>query len=220
MASRVQWTRADLTELVLRVPGYRDALRVVDEMDDVVKALKSLKPKVDQLVRNDGSEGTMVCLDGTIPMFHNQKKYNCPLCIWINLDFPSSPPTCYVKPTQDMAIKPRHVHVDSAGFVYHGYLTTWTHQSTLKILCDTLTAAFSQDSPVYAVPGGGGARPPQPRSQPQQPALSQPPVYQPPAQPQHQPQPQVVSPQHVVPPVPQLPPPQHDSWPAHRRPWS
>lgn len=49
MASRVQWTRADLTELVLRVPGYRDALRVVDEMDDVVKALKSLKPKVDQL---------------------------------------------------------------------------------------------------------------------------------------------------------------------------
>ena len=49
MASRVQWSRADLTDLVSRVPGYRDELRVVDEMDEVVKTLKSLKPKVDQL---------------------------------------------------------------------------------------------------------------------------------------------------------------------------
>ena len=51
MASRstVQWSRADLTDLLSRVPGYRDELRVVEEMDEVVKGLKSLKPKVDQL---------------------------------------------------------------------------------------------------------------------------------------------------------------------------
>jgi hypothetical protein len=108
----------------------------------------------------------LVCLEGTIPMFHNEKKYNCPLCIWVDLDFPNSPPTCYVKPTHDMAIKPRHMHVDSAGFVYHMYLTSWTRANNIKALCDTLSAAFSQDAPVYALQGAGAIRQPQQRPQP------------------------------------------------------
>ena len=57
-------------------------------------------------MKNDGTDKTLVVLDGTIPMFHNQKKYNCPVRFWLVLDYPMSPPICYVSPTRDMGIKP------------------------------------------------------------------------------------------------------------------
>ena len=106
-------------------------------------------------------------------MFHNQKKYNCPVKFWMGLDYPSSPPICYVSPTRDMGIKPRHVHVDNAGFIYHLYLTQWNVRSSLKELCSTLTTVFSKDPPVFAKPQGGqgASHPPsqqQSSSQPQQ----------------------------------------------------
>lgn len=66
-------------------------------------------------VKNDGSDNTLLVLDGTIPMIYGTKRYNCPVQIWLMQDYPATQPTCYVKPTHDMAIKPRHVHVDGAG---------------------------------------------------------------------------------------------------------
>ncbi|EKX36496.1 vacuolar protein sorting 23B [Guillardia theta CCMP2712] len=83
-------------------------------------------------------------------MFYNQKKYNCPVRIWFCLDYPKSPPICYVTPTRDMGIKPRHVHVDSAGFIYHQYLTQWSDSSSVKELVATLKNVFSREPPVYA----------------------------------------------------------------------
>jgi hypothetical protein len=141
-------------------------------------------------VKNDGTDKTLVVLDGTIPMFHNQKKYNCPVRFWLVLDYPMSPPICYVSPTRDMGIKPRHVHVDNAGFIYHQYLTQWNVRSTLKDLCSTLTTVFSKDPPVYAKPQGGQAtHPPHQQSTPQPQPVQQPPQQQPQQQPpSHPPQ--------------------------------
>lgn len=131
-------------------------------------------------------------------MYHNQKKYNCPVKFWMGLDYPSSPPICYVSPTRDMGIKPRHVHVDNAGFIYHLYLTQWNVRSSLKELCSTLTTVFSKDPPVYAKPQGGqGAS--HPPSQQQQ-SSSQP---QQQVQPSSQPQPAEIRPV----PQPERPPP-------------
>ena len=48
-----------------------------------------------------------------------------------------------------MAIKPRHVHVDSAGFVYHGYLTSWSRQSTLKVSSLLLSSLELSDTTIY-----------------------------------------------------------------------
>ena len=128
-------------------------------------------------------------LDGTIPMFHNQKKYNCPVKFWLGLDYPTSPPTCYVSPTRDMGIKPRHVHVDNAGFIYHQYLTQWSVRSTLKDLCSTLTTVFSKDPPVYAKPQGGQATQPSQQPQPVQQPPPPPPPQQAAARPASQPVP-------------------------------
>jgi hypothetical protein len=135
-------------------------------------------------VKNDGTDKTLVVLDGTIPMFHNQKKYNCPVRFWLALDYPMSPPICYVSPTRDMGIKPRHVHVDNAGFIYHQYLTQWNVRSTLKDLCSTLTTVFSKDPPVYAKPQGGQAtHPTHQQATPQPQPVQQPPQQQPHQQP-------------------------------------
>eukprot|EP00961_Rhodomonas_salina_P256360 3464565-Rhodomonas_salina.1 len=112
-------------------------------------------------VKNDGSDNTLLVLDGTIPMIYGTKRYNCPVQIWLMQDYPATQPTCYVKPTHDMAIKPRHVHVDGAGFIYHQYLTEWNPRSNLKVLCNTLSQVFGKDPPVYAKPSTGApaARP-------------------------------------------------------------
>ena len=139
------------------VGGYHDVPRLSSDVADVIAELRSLTPRVDNLTKNDGTDSTLIVLDGTIPMFHNQKKYNCPVKFWLALDYPASPPTCYVSPTREMGIKPRHVHVDNAGFIYHQYLTQWSLRSSLKELCSTLTAVFSKDPPVFAKPSGSGA---------------------------------------------------------------
>jgi len=122
-------------------------------------------------------------------MFHNQKKYNCPVKFWMGLDYPASPPICYVSPTRDMGIKPRHVHVDNAGFIYHQYLTQWNVRSSLKDLCTTLTTVFSKDPPVYAKPSGGQAAAHMPSQQATvnlQPAVQQP-LHPPAASPESEP---------------------------------
>ena len=49
MASRAQWTRVELTRLIEGVQGYSDVQRVVQELEEVVKAFRSLKPKMDKL---------------------------------------------------------------------------------------------------------------------------------------------------------------------------
>mmetsp|Transcript_24228 Transcript_24228/g.38070 ORF Transcript_24228/g.38070 Transcript_24228/m.38070 type:complete len:420 (+) Transcript_24228:35-1294(+) len=182
------WSRANLMQLVQSLPDYRQQQRVAQDCEDCMKEFKSLTPKVDLLVRNDGTESTLVSLQGTLPMYYNTKQYNCPVKVWLNFDYPSSPPTCYVNPTADMAIKPRHVHVDSAGFIYHQYLTEWGSRCTLKQLCSTLSQVFSKDPPVYALPPGSG---------PKQPAAAQPSRKTPaPAQPRgQQPTPQPPAPQ-------------------------
>ena len=157
-------------------------------------------------------------------MFHNHKKYNCPVKLWLGLDYPSSPPTCYVVPTRDMGIKPRHVHVDNSGFIYHGYLTQWNVRSSLKELCTTLTTVFSKDPPVFAKPAAGRASSHTPAQGQQTSSTPQPPAPQPqhsrpaPSQPERPPAP-VASPPHRQPPPPPAAavpaqPPAGGSWPS------
>eukprot|EP00285_Hemiselmis_virescens_P007605 CAMPEP_0173380624 /NCGR_PEP_ID=MMETSP1356-20130122/3278_1 /TAXON_ID=77927 ORGANISM="Hemiselmis virescens, Strain PCC157" /NCGR_SAMPLE_ID=MMETSP1356 /ASSEMBLY_ACC=CAM_ASM_000847 /LENGTH=458 /DNA_ID=CAMNT_0014334287 /DNA_START=14 /DNA_END=1390 /DNA_ORIENTATION=+ len=132
------------------VQGYKNQDRVKRDCEEVIANVRSLYPKVGNLVLNNGDQHTLLCLQGTIPMYVNNNKYNCPMVIWLHVDYPNTPPTCFVVPTLDMQIKTRHMHVDAAGFVYHHYLTQWNLESTLKILCDTLCAVFSKDPPVFA----------------------------------------------------------------------
>jgi ESCRT-I complex subunit TSG101 len=60
---------------------------------------------------------------------------------------------CYVTPTQNMMIKPRHKHVDSAGRCYLPYLTEWQAKtSTIYEMINYMSAVFGSDPPVYQKP--------------------------------------------------------------------
>jgi ESCRT-I complex subunit TSG101 len=71
----------------------------------------------------------------------------------INLISRYHPPMCYVTPTQNMMIKPRHKHVDSAGRCYLPYLTEWQAKtSTIYEMINYMSAVFGNDPPVYQKP--------------------------------------------------------------------
>merc|ERR1712154_616290 len=50
-----------------------------------------------------------------------------------------------------MGIKPKHMHVDSQGLIYHPFLHSWkAGQSTLVELIGLLCSVFGKDPPLYA----------------------------------------------------------------------
>uniref|UniRef100_A0A7S0V3F2 UEV domain-containing protein n=1 Tax=Hemiselmis tepida TaxID=464990 RepID=A0A7S0V3F2_9CRYP len=147
-----------------QVQGYKSKDRVLADCEELIASFRSLTPKVGNLVLNNGDQHTLLNLQGTIPMYVKQTRYNCPVVIWVHIDYPVTPPTTYVSPTSDMQIKPRHMHVDAAGFVYHTYLTQWSAASNLKVLCETLSQVFSKDPPVFAAARSKSSQPATPSS--------------------------------------------------------
>jgi len=66
-------------------------------------------------------------IDGTVPIMFRGQQYNIPINIWLNRNYPLSPPIIYVVPTNNMVIKPSK-HVDNNGKVYMPYLHFWHSQ--------------------------------------------------------------------------------------------
>jgi len=176
---------------------YRDPQRIRNDVLEMLRNFPSLLPRMGSL-GGSATSNQILYFAGTIPIFYSGAQYNIPISIWIVEDYPFSPPTCYVTPTADMIIKPKHKHVDSNGLCYLPYLSSWNpNNCSLLGLASTLSKIFSQDPPVRS----------QPQSQPQlQPKLQQTQPQQPyyPQQKQYpQPQPQPQQPYY-----PQQPPQQ------------
>lgn len=74
--------------------------------------VRTLIPKVERLIHNNGAESELLVLSGTIAMFYQGKQYNIPVDIYVSEPYPEVPPRCYVRPTKDMEIKIGHRHVD------------------------------------------------------------------------------------------------------------
>ena len=94
-------------------------------------------------------------------------KYNIPVAIWLMPTHPHTPPAVMVTPTENMALKSGHRHVDKVrsainrpnrpsnaiqeGFVYIPYLSEWkAGRSSLRSLVSVLAQVFSADPPVRA----------------------------------------------------------------------
>jgi len=77
-------------------------------------------------------------------------QYNIPVAIWFPVQFPKTAPICYVTPVQGMKVKPRHLHVDAQGLIYHPYLHEWSSKSSLIDLIGLLCSVFGKDPPVFA----------------------------------------------------------------------
>ena len=109
---------------------------------------------------------TQIYLDGTIPMIYLNVKYNCPIQIWFNYNYPKEAPTCVVVPIPSMRIVPRHANVAADGLVRHQYLANWTSGSSLEGLYDELSSAFGQSPPIYTAPVPASAPTPAPAARP------------------------------------------------------
>eukprot|EP01080_Neovahlkampfia_damariscottae_P007835 gene7835-12309_t len=142
-----------IKSMVGQISVYNFKQRIIQDISLAVSSLPTLKPTVSTLTHDNGKRSTLVNLSGTIPMYYKGGKYNIPVCIWVVELYPYHPPICYVTPTQNMMIKPRHKHVDSAGRCYLPYLTDWQAKtSTIYEMINYMSAIFGNDPPVYQKP--------------------------------------------------------------------
>ncbi|XP_038053847.1 tumor susceptibility gene 101 protein-like [Patiria miniata] len=131
-------------------PAYQKPAETERDVLQVFSNFKDVRPKMDTYTFNDGSRKTLLCVDGTIPVYYKGMSYNIPICIWVMETHPYNPPLCFVKPTKDMLIKPSK-YVDSNGKIYLPYLHDWKYPSSdLLGLIQVMSAVFGEFSPVFS----------------------------------------------------------------------
>lgn len=85
--------------------------------------------------------------------------YNIPIQIWLLNSHPYNAPLVYVRPTNQMMIKPSK-HVDHSGRVYLPYLSEWRMgKSDTYSMINIMCMKFSEECPVYSKPAGPQTRP-------------------------------------------------------------
>uniref|UniRef100_A0A3P9Q359 Zgc:123278 n=1 Tax=Poecilia reticulata TaxID=8081 RepID=A0A3P9Q359_POERE len=84
----------------------------------------NLVPEMAEYVYKDGTAKSLMSLTGTIPVVFSGKTYNIPICVWIQQNYPNSPPICYVKPTREMTVV-KGKYIASDGEVTIPYLKDW-----------------------------------------------------------------------------------------------
>lgn len=87
----------------------------------------SLVLKVDSYFYNNGTSEELLCLYGTVTCQFRGNQYNIPIEIWLQQDYPKTPPLVYVKPTPEMYISPTSRDVQPDGTVIITYLKDWRH---------------------------------------------------------------------------------------------
>ena len=93
----------------------------------------------------------LLVFSGTIPISYGGAQYNIPITMWIVDSYPFAPPQCFVTPTADMIITPKHKHVDSQGMCYFPYISSWNPNAcNLVDLVGVMCKAFSETPPVRA----------------------------------------------------------------------
>ena len=128
---------------------------------NAIRNFTSLSVEKDTLLMNNGMVRTLVCLDGTIPVMYRGIKYNIPIRVWLQTLHPYSPPICYVRPMQTMAVKVSK-HVDQSGLIYLPYLHEWKHPvSDLSGLLQVMCIVFGERPPVYSLLQHSDERPKQ-----------------------------------------------------------
>lgn len=141
----------------LRQLNYTYQQRALNDAQNLMSMINTLQPKQLPFSFDNNSSmnsETLVCLEGTIPMYYQTKRYNIPVRIFLTKLHPVQAPICYVNPTQDMMIKPNHKNVGQKdGRIYLPYLSTWNFQkSNLYELANVMGTVFGQDPPVFKKP--------------------------------------------------------------------
>eukprot|EP00555_Chaetoceros_dichaeta_P012607 CAMPEP_0198272726 /NCGR_PEP_ID=MMETSP1447-20131203/54311_1 /TAXON_ID=420782 /ORGANISM="Chaetoceros dichaeta, Strain CCMP1751" /LENGTH=405 /DNA_ID=CAMNT_0043966079 /DNA_START=36 /DNA_END=1253 /DNA_ORIENTATION=+ len=158
MAHNNNTTYSTVSQLMKRLGGvYRDPNRVSRDATGLLTSSvgNNLRPKISNLVENNGVSSNAMLLTGTIPMIYMGGKYNIPIEVYLPPKYPLQPPVAYVRPVPSMMIKEGHQHVGSDGMVYMPYLHNWHSNShNLSALCTHMSNYFGTDPPLFARPVG------------------------------------------------------------------
>lgn len=144
----------NLENLLRQVPNYENVGRLRTDISQLLVSVRTLRPCVNTF-KNNNEQVVLFYLQGTVAINYNGTQYNIPMTIYFDPPFPRRPPRCFVTPTAQMAIKPRHKHVDSNGMVYLPYLNQWNeHTSKVSELVNIISTTFGLDPPVYSTGAG------------------------------------------------------------------
>lgn len=98
---------------------------------DIIQAVRSPKTNLTLGVASyyyeDGTLVELLCLRGTIRCYFKEHRYNIPIEIWFQQDYPEVPPLVFVKPTQNMHISRASEDVLPDGTLIIPYLKNWNH---------------------------------------------------------------------------------------------
>lgn len=122
---------------------YPDPARVYADVDAVLAAVPTLRPKSDvysaSLPRragpadppppafDDGRTLLLLCVHGLLPITFRNASYNIPVALWVTRDYPRQPPIAYVVPTADMLVR-AGPHVDVSGRCTIDYAEHWARK--------------------------------------------------------------------------------------------
>ncbi|KAJ4985025.1 UEV domain-containing protein [Stagonosporopsis vannaccii] len=155
--------------------NYTDVNRTYHDATEALSHYPSLSVRTDVYTYENGASNLLLNLSGTLPVTFRGATYGFPVAVWVPYAYPREPPIVYVKPGQDMLVRPGQ-HVSGDGRVYHPYLAQWAKywdKSTLFDFLAVLRGVFAKEPPVRSR-----------QPQPQQPPVPQgpPPVPPPPAE--------------------------------------
>jgi ESCRT-I complex subunit TSG101 len=141
---------SDVGMLKQYLTKYKNPETTTKDVVNAVQQYKSLVPKFESFVFNDGNKMDLLNLEGTVPVNYKGFVYNIPVCIWLMDTHPYNAPMCYVKPTSDMQIK-ASMFVDHNGKIYLPYLHDWVpNSSDLLGLIQVMIMTFGERPPVYS----------------------------------------------------------------------
>jgi ESCRT-I complex subunit TSG101 len=110
--------------------SYANSARIRSDIGLLKQRFPNLNPIGDVYVTTAGVSQRLLKFVGTIPIVYRSQTYHIPLTIWLPPVYPFQEPNIYVTPTFDMAIKPRHQHVDADGKCYLAALSQWHPQQS------------------------------------------------------------------------------------------
>ncbi|KAG9241297.1 ESCRT-I component [Calycina marina] len=144
--STLNWMYSVLTK------EYRDVDRTYNDIAQTLSHYSSLSPRTAVYTYEHGTSALLLNLYGTLPATFRGTVYRFPVDIWIPHPYPREAPIVYVKPTEDIVLRPGQ-HVDPQGKIYHPYLVAWAEywdKSNVLDFLAILREVFAKEPPVIA----------------------------------------------------------------------
>ncbi len=153
-----------VSQTLARLGGvYRDPSRVDRDASALLRSSVGahLQPIAAAHFEDDGTEATVLVLQGTIATHYRGNTYHILVDMFLAPGYPRRPPICFVRLAENMYFKENHMHMGTDGKVYLPYLHEWTSQThNLIELVVAMSSVFSADPPVFTRAPTEQPRPP------------------------------------------------------------